>query len=124
MMEPIRPPDAPTGGAYSPGIRAGGFVFVSGQGPLDSVTGKVVGDTIEEQVDVTFTNIERVLEAGGCSLGDLVRVDAYLADFADFDRYDAAYRARLGGHLPTRTTVQAGIGEIKIEINAIALVPE
>jgi 2-iminobutanoate/2-iminopropanoate deaminase len=124
-MEAIEPQGGPSAsGAYVPGVRAGGFVFVSGQGPLDPQTGAIVGDTIEAQVDATFANVERVLQAGGCSLSDIVRTDVYLADFGDFDRYDAAYRKRLGGHLPARTTVAASIDAIKVEINAIALVPE
>jgi 2-iminobutanoate/2-iminopropanoate deaminase len=101
-------------------MRAGGFVFVSGQGPLDPATGEIVGSTIEQQVDATLANVERVLRAAGCELSDIVRTDVYLADFEEFDRYDAAYRRRLGGHLPARTTVAAEIGGIKIEINAIA----
>jgi 2-iminobutanoate/2-iminopropanoate deaminase len=124
-MEAIQPQGAPQpSGAYVPGVRAGGFVFVSGQGPLDPVTGDVVGDTIEEQVDATLANVERVLQAAGCELSDIVRTDVYLADFEEFDRYNEAYRKRLGGHLPARTTVAAGIGGIKVEINAIAAVPE
>jgi 2-iminobutanoate/2-iminopropanoate deaminase len=120
-MEAIEPQGGPSpGGAYVPGMRAGGFVFVSGQGPIDPATGEIVGETIEEQVDATLANVERVLQAAGCELSDIVRTDVYLADFADFDRYNAAYRKRLGGHLPARTTVAAGIGDFKIEINAIA----
>ncbi len=120
-MEAIKPQGGPSpGGAYVPGIRAGGFVFVSGQGPFDPVTGALVGETIEEQVDATLANIERVLQAAGCELSDIVRTDVFLADFAEFERYNEAYRKRLGGHLPARTTVGADIGGIKVEINAIA----
>lgn len=120
-MEAIEPRGGPSpSGAYVPGVRAGGFVFVSGQGPLDPVTGEIVGTTIEEQVDATLANVERVLRAAGCELSDIVRTDVFLGDFDEFDRYDAAYRQRLGGHLPARTTVAANIGEIKVEINAIA----
>jgi 2-iminobutanoate/2-iminopropanoate deaminase len=124
-MEAIEPQGGPSpSGAYAAGVRAGGFVFVSGQGPLDPVTGEIVGETIEDQVDATLANVERVLQAAGCALSDIVRTDVYLADFDEFDRYDRAYRARLGGHLPARTTVAAGIVDIKIEINAIAVTGE
>jgi 2-iminobutanoate/2-iminopropanoate deaminase len=123
-MEAIQPQGGPRpGGAYVPGIRAGGLVFVSGQGPLDPVTGDIVGETIEEQVAATLANVERVLAAAGCSLSDVVRTDVYLADMGEFDRYNDAYREAFGGHLPARTTVGADIGVIKVEINAIAEVP-
>lgn len=122
-MREIRPEGGPTpSGAYVPGISAGGFVFVSGQGPLHPQTGEVIGSTIEEQVVATLDNVERVLRAAGAELADVVRTDVYLADLADFDRYDAAYRQRFGGHLPARTTVAAGISGILVEICAIAVV--
>jgi 2-iminobutanoate/2-iminopropanoate deaminase len=119
-MDAIHPQSGPAPAAgYTPAIRAAGFVFVSGQIPTDDA-GEVIGETIEEQVQATFRNLEGVLHAAGCTLSEIVRIDAYLADLADFDRYDAAYRDCLRGHLPTRTTVQAVLHGVRVEINAIA----
>jgi 2-iminobutanoate/2-iminopropanoate deaminase len=120
-MRPIHPEGGPrASGAYVPGIRAGQLVFVSGQGPHDPVTGALPSEDLADQVHATLANVERVLAAAGGSLSDVVRVDAYLADLAAFDVYDAAFREVFGSHLPTRTTVGAALGEIQVEINAIA----
>jgi 2-iminobutanoate/2-iminopropanoate deaminase len=107
-------------GAYSPAVRVGDLIFVSGQGPVDPETGAPPGDDIQSQVRQTLRNIATILAAAGATLGHVVRIDAYLADFADFDAYDAMYREFFTGVLPARTTVQAGLGQIKVEINAIA----
>jgi len=58
---------APPQGAYSPGLRVGDFVFVSGQGPLDPATGKIVGETIEEQTARTLENVKAILEGAGAT---------------------------------------------------------
>ena len=120
-MEAIHPDTgaAPAAG-YVPAMRAGGFVFVSGQIPAD-IDGNIVDGSIGDQVRATFANLERVLQAAGCELSDIVRVDAYLADLDEFDAYDAAYRECLGGHLPARTTVGAVLHGFRVEINAIAV---
>jgi 2-iminobutanoate/2-iminopropanoate deaminase len=122
-MQQIRPEGGPqAGGAYVPGIRAGDFVFVSGQGPNDPETGELAAEDIEGQVRATLGNVERVLAAAGASLQDVVRIDAYLADLGTFDEYDRVFREVFAGHLPTRTTVEAGLAGIRVEINAIAFV--
>lgn len=122
-MYTIRPDGGPTAsGAYVPGIRAGQLVFVSGQGPFDPVTGKLVSTDLEDQVRATLGNVQHVLAAGGASLRDVVRVDAYLADLTTFAAYDAVFREVFGSHLPTRTTVEAGLGGISVELNAIAYI--
>lgn len=119
----IFPADGPRpSGAYSPAVRTGDFIFVSGQGPIDPRTGQVPGDTIQVQVQQTLRNIAAVLAAAGATMDDVVRIDAYLANFDDFAAYDAAYREFFHGTLPARTTVQAGLGGIKVEINAIAYI--
>jgi 2-iminobutanoate/2-iminopropanoate deaminase len=124
-MQQIHPDGGPrAGGAYVPGIRAGGLVFVSGQGPFHPANGALAATDLEGQVRATLANVERVLVAAGASLQDVVRVDAFLADLADFADYDRVFRDVFGGHLPTRTTVQAGLDDIRVEINAIAVVEE
>ena len=111
-------------GAYSPGIRAGDFVFVSGQGPLDPATGAVVGDTIEDQVRRTLNNVRAVLEAAGARMNDCVKVQVHLADIGDFDRFNAVYAEFFGDPKPARTTVQSGLEGILVEIDAVAYNPE
>ena len=107
-------------GAYSPAVRAGDFVFVSGQGPVDPATGALPGDDIRAQVRQTLRNVATILDAVGATMDDVVRVDAFLADFDDFAAYDEVYREFFQGDLPARTTVQAGLGEIKVEITVVA----
>lgn len=122
VLDPEGGPHA--SGAYVPGISAGQFVFVSGQGPLDPVTGEIVGDDVATQTRATLDNVARVLAAAGAGLGDVVRVDAYLADIDQFSAYDEAFRTAFGDRLPTRTTVGARLGGIEVEITAIAYVGE
>ena len=109
-------------GAYSQGLRAGDFVFVSGQGPLDPKTGKVVGDTIEEQTARVLENIKAVLEAGNASMADVVKVSAHLSDMSLFERYNRVYASFFPDPKPTRTTVGSQLPGILVEIDAIAYV--
>jgi 2-iminobutanoate/2-iminopropanoate deaminase len=99
-------------------------LFVSGQGPIDMRTGKVVAGTIEEETHVTLSHIEQILKAAGCSLQDVVKCTVHLADIKEFDRFDLAYAEFFTGVRPARTTVQSVLwGGIKVEIDAIAHVP-
>lgn len=109
-------------GAYSQGLRAGDFVFVSGQGPLDPQTGKVVGETIEEQTARVLENIKAILEAGGASMADVVKVSAHLSDLSLFERYNRVYASYFPDPKPTRTTVGSDLPGILVEIDAIAYV--
>src|SRR5512134_1890641 len=90
-------------GAYSQGLRVGDFVFVSGQGPLDPSTGKIVGETIEEQTARVLENIRAILEAGGATMADVVKVSAHLSDLSLFDRYNKVYATYFPDPKPTRT---------------------
>lgn len=109
-------------GAYSQGLRAGDFVFVSGQGPLDPKTGKVVGASIEEQTTRVLENIKAILEAGGASMADVVKVSAHLSDMSLFERYNRVYAGYFPDPKPTRTTVGSQLPGILVEIDAIAYV--
>ncbi len=111
------------GGAYSQGIKAGGFVFVSGQGPKNPETG-VAGETIEEQTAQVLENIKAILEAGGASMADVVKVSAHLSDMALFDRYNTVYSTYFPDPKPVRTTVGSQLPGILVEIDAIAYVGE
>jgi 2-iminobutanoate/2-iminopropanoate deaminase len=115
---------APPAGAYSQGIRAGDFVFVSGQGPRDPATGKLAGDTIEEQTARTLENVQAILEAAGATMADVVKVTAHLSDLAHFERYNRVYTAYFPDPKPARTTVGSQLTDILVEIDAIAYVGE
>ena len=113
---------APPQGPYSPGLRVGDFVFVSGQGPLDS-NGQLVGESIEEQTTKVLENIKALLEAAGASMADVVKCTAYLGDLDDFDRYNKVYMSYFPDPKPTRTTVGGPLlKNIMVEIDAIAYV--
>ncbi|SEO05218.1 Rid family detoxifying hydrolase [Paenibacillus sp. OV219] len=121
---PVQTKEAPGNtGPYSQGLVVGPFVYVSGQGPLDPQTKAVVSGTIEEETMVTFKNIEAILLAAGSSLNDVVKVNVYLQDIGDFERFSRTYatifeRVKV---LPVRTTVGAGLTGIKVECDVVAL---
>ena len=111
-------------GAYSQGLRVGDFIFVSGQGPLDPATGQIVGETIEDQTARVLENIKAILEAGGATLADVVKVSAHLSDLQLFGRYNKVYDTYFPDPKPTRTTVGSQLMGILVEIDAIAYVGE
>ena len=114
---------APPRGAYSQGWRAGDFVFVPGTGPIDPVTGNLVGDTIEQQTEQTIENVSAILEADGASLSDVVKVTVHLSDTNLFARYNAVYARRFSQPYPVRTTVGSDLGHapgMLVEIDCIA----
>ena len=109
-------------GAYSQGLRVGDFIFVSGQGPLDPANGNIVGETVEEQTARVLENIKAILEAGGATLADVVKVSAHLSDLALFERYNKVYATYFPDPKPTRTTVGSQLLGIMVEIDAIAYI--
>ena len=111
-------------GAYSQGLRVGDFIFVSGQGPLDPITGQIVGETVEEQTARVLENIKAILGAGGASMADVVKVSAHLSDLSLFERYNKVYATYFPDPKPTRTTVGSQLLGILVEIDAIAYVGE
>ncbi len=113
----------PPAGAYSQGWRAGDFLFVSGTGPIDPVSGELVGDNIEQQTEKTIDNISAILEADGASLRDVVKVSVHLSDTRLFPRYNAVYARRFSQPYPARTTVGSDLGHspgMLIEIDCVA----
>lgn len=124
MKTEIKHPDKQAStGAYSAGIEMDGWLFVSGQGPLDMKTGEVVSGTIEEETRLTMQHIGKILAAAGCTFADVVRCGCHLADINDFDRFNATYAEFFSGTFPARTTVQSGLSGIKVEIDCIARLP-
>lgn len=119
VKDPIR--KVSTGG-YSAGILCDGWLYVSGQGPVDPATGRIVPGTIEEEVVLTLANVERILAAAGCTRQSVVKSTCHLADIRDFERFDQAYRKFFTGIRPARTTVESGLDGIKVEIDVVARV--
>ena len=120
---PVNLPDLPPpAGAYSPGVRAGNLLFVSGQTPRDPATGQIVGATIEEQTAQTLTNLARIVHTAGAQLSDIVSVTVYLADENDWGRFNELYKTVFSAPYPTRAVVGAQLRGILVEISAIAVI--
>ena len=108
---------------FHPGIRAGDFIFVSGQVPKDA-DGNMFTGTIEEECRRTIESIRRVLQAGDADLQDIVRITVYLEDTRDFGRYNRAFAEFFPDGMLARTTIQARAAiNTKIEMDAIAYKP-
>jgi 2-iminobutanoate/2-iminopropanoate deaminase len=120
----VRTPSAPAAvGPYSQGVQAGGFVFTSGQIPLDPATGKLVEGPIEEQTRRVMENLAAVLTSAGTSLERVVKTTIYLVNLADFAAVNRVYGGYFSADPPARSTVQVAalpLGAI-IEIEAVAL---
>jgi 2-iminobutanoate/2-iminopropanoate deaminase len=114
---------APKSPFYSQAVIAGGLVFVSGQGPVDPVTGKLVGETIQEQTRQCLTNLKAILEAAGSSMDQVVSATFILGDREDFEGMNAEWArwfpsdppARQGAKLPLATP------GLRISIAVVAL---
>jgi len=121
--EPIRTDAAPAAiGPYSQGIRAGRFVFASGQLPL-TPEGELITDDIERQA---FANLRAVLVAGGADLGSVVKVTIYLAAMEDFAAVNAIYAEVFAEPYPARSTVEVSAlpKGSPLEVEAIAAITE
>jgi len=109
-------------GPYSQAIVAGGFVWCSGQIPLDPSTGQLVQGEIEDETRQVLSNLRAVLDAAGSSLDRVVRATVYLADLSDFERVNAVYAESFGEQPPARVCIEAcGLPKgARVEIDAIA----
>ena len=122
-IERIRPAGTPSPrGPYSPAVRAGDFLYVSGQGPVDPATDKLSFGDIAHETRLTLGNIQRILEGCGASLADVVKCTVYLADGREFAGMNAVYAEFFGEAKPARTTVEAQMvmPPMRIEIDCIA----
>jgi 2-iminobutanoate/2-iminopropanoate deaminase len=125
MREIIRTEKAPAPiGPYSQAVRAGGFVFVSGQIPVDPATGKVVEGGIEAQTHQVMRNLSAILEAAGTGLGNVVKTTVFLSNLDNFSSFNRVYGEYFGAAKPARATVQvAGLPkEVLVEVEAVAVV--
>lgn len=125
-MERIYPPGVVNPrGPYSPAIKAGDFIFVSGQIPMDPVTNQFIHGDIKEETTRVLQNIEMVLKGAGADRNDIVRCGVFLKDGKDFAAMNEAYIAFFGDHKPARTTVEAKFAspDMLVEIDAVAYKP-
>jgi 2-iminobutanoate/2-iminopropanoate deaminase len=110
-------------GPYSQGVIAGGFLYTAGQIPLDPATMQVVPGDIRVQTDRVMQNLRAILEAGGTSLGRVVRTTVFLADMHDFPAMNEVYARVFGEHRPARSTVAVRTlpKNVLVEIDAVAV---
>lgn len=126
MQKRIATREAPAAvGHYSQAISAGGFVFCSGQIPLDPKTGELVTGGIERETEQVLANLKAVLQAAGTSFDHVVRCGIFIVNAQDFGTVNAVYSRVLGASLPARTTVVVASlpRGANVEIDAIAVVP-
>jgi len=127
LKERIQTENAPAAiGPYSQAIKAGGFVFCSGQVALDPQTGQFVAGGVAEQTEQVLKNLSAVLEAAGSSLDQVVKTTVFLADMKEFSAMNEVYARFFSEPPPARATVAAaGLPrDARVEIEAVALVSE
>ena len=110
-------------GPYSQAVLAGGFVFCSGQGPIDPATGQLAQGGVSIQTERTLENLRAVLEAAGSSLAQVVKTTVFLKDMNDFKTMNEVYARYFTADPPARATIQAARLplDILVEIEAIAV---
>ncbi len=111
-------------GAYSQGIVAGGFLFISGQIPLDPASGQVVPGGIREQVTRVLENVKAVLATQELGLESVVKTTVYLLDLSEFPQMNEVYGRYFGEDAPARAAVQvvALPRGVRVEIDAVAVI--
>jgi len=124
VRQAITAPDAPKAlGAYSPAIRAGNLLFVSGQIPVDPASGDLVAGDIAAQAEQVMRNLTALLKAAGLGFEHVVRTTVFLADMNDFARMNEVYSRFIVDPPPARATVQVARlpRDVKVEIDLIAM---
>jgi 2-iminobutanoate/2-iminopropanoate deaminase len=119
----VSSPDAPAAiGPYSPAVRAGHLLFVSGQVPIDPATGQLIDGDIGAQTRRVLDNVGALLKAGERSFADVVRTTVFLADMNDFGAVNAIYGQYFSEPYPARATVQVARlpKDARVEIDVIA----
>lgn len=124
MKKAIRTEAAPAAiGPYSQAICADKLIFVSGQIPLDPLTGQLVDGDVVDQTRQVLNNIQAILQAAGSSMSGVVKTTVFLADLGDFGRMNEVYATYFPAQPPARATVQVARlpRDVRVEIEAIAL---
>jgi 2-iminobutanoate/2-iminopropanoate deaminase len=127
MIERITPPGVPAPrGPYTPAVRAGDFIFVAGQGPIDPATNQMSYGDIRHETRLVLNNIKKILEGCGATLEDVVKCSVFLADHRDFAAMNEIYAEFFGKAKPARTTVEAQFVSppMKIEVDCVAYKPK
>jgi 2-iminobutanoate/2-iminopropanoate deaminase len=124
MRQVVSAPDAPKAmGAYSPAIKAGNLLFISGQIPVDPSTGNLIQGDIAAQAEQVMRNLTALLRAADVGFDHVVRTTVYLADMNDFAGMNEVYSRYIVDPPPARATVQVARlpRDVKIEVDAIAV---
>lgn len=127
MIERISPPGVPAPrGPYSPAVRAGDFIFVSGQVAVDPATQELIAGDIAVETRQVLNNIKSLVEGCGATLADVVKCGVFLANANDFAAMNAVYAEFFGDAKPARATVVTGfaVPGIHVEIEAIVYQPK
>jgi 2-iminobutanoate/2-iminopropanoate deaminase len=120
MRKAIDRPGTNTTLPFSMAVETSGrLLFISGQGPIDPASGEIVAESFEQQARLTLDNLKAVTDAGGGSLSNAVKVNAYLRDMDDFPVFNEIYREYFPEPRPARTTVPAALPRFDIEVDAI-----
>ncbi len=123
MIERVTASGAPNPqGPYSHAVKAGGFIYVSGQAALNPYTSAFEIGTVASETCRTIENIKAILEAAGASLADVIKCSVFLSDIRDFKAMNEVYAEYFGEAKPARTTVQATLpaAGLKVEIDCVA----
>lgn len=123
-MESIQTGHAPQAiGPYSQAVKVNGFVFCSGQIPLDPATMQVIEGDVKAQTERVLANLRAVLEAAGSSLGQVVKTTVFLLDMNDFAAMNEVYASFFSSNRPARSTVQVARlpRDVRVEIEVVAL---
>ena len=127
MRSAVSTPDAPKAiGPYSQAIAANGWLFVSGQIPIDPATGALVNGPIAEQTHRVLQNLGAILRAAGTSFDHVVKTTVYLADMADFATVNEIYATYFPSPAPARATIQAARlpRDVGVEIDLVAIMDQ
>lgn len=124
FIKPVKPENAPKAlGPYTPAVKLGDFVYLSGQIPLDPQSGKVVGTTIEEQTHQVMKNIKAVLNDMGLDFKHIMKTTIFVSDLNDFERLNEVYGSYLEEPYPARSCVEVARlpKDVKLEIECIVI---
>jgi 2-iminobutanoate/2-iminopropanoate deaminase len=125
MIERLSPPGIPAPrGPYSPAVRAGDFIFVSGQIPVDPATNQISNGDIQHETRLALNNVKLVVEGAGATLADVVKVGVFLRDGRDFAAMNEVYTEYFGNAKPARSTIVCNfMADIKVEIDCVVYKP-